>query len=109
MEEIRGNTVELDKPAGFVLPGVRNEGGDRPDRELAHRVVDARRGEYRVSRATFCSSPSKDGDICRFKTDTLPRPLTADCSTYGCIETNSSSCVGCILDENVLGNLNDKL
>lgn len=25
MEEIRGNTAELDKPAGFVLSGVRNE------------------------------------------------------------------------------------
>lgn len=36
MEEIRGNTVELDKPAGFVLSGVRNE-GDRHDRELASR------------------------------------------------------------------------
>lgn len=25
MEEIRGNTAELDKPAGFVLSGVRSE------------------------------------------------------------------------------------
>lgn len=25
MEEIRGNTAELDKPAGFVLSGVHNE------------------------------------------------------------------------------------
>lgn len=25
MEEIRGNTAELDKPAGFVLSGVRNK------------------------------------------------------------------------------------
>lgn len=26
MEEIRRKTAELDKPAGFVLSGVRNEG-----------------------------------------------------------------------------------
>lgn len=25
MEEIRGNTAELDKPAGFVLSGIRNK------------------------------------------------------------------------------------
>jgi len=37
MEEIRGNTAELDKPAGFVLSGVRNEG--ERDRGIAWSMV----------------------------------------------------------------------
>jgi len=39
MEEIRGNTVELDKPTGFVLSGVRNEDDKRGDCEIAWSMV----------------------------------------------------------------------
>jgi len=38
IEEIRGNTAELDKPAGFVLSGVRNE-DKRGDCEIAWSMV----------------------------------------------------------------------
>lgn len=41
MEEIRGNTAELDKPTGFVLSGVRNERG-----RTRHRVVDGHRPDH---------------------------------------------------------------
>lgn len=53
MEEIRGNTAELDKPAGFVLSGVRNEDKRR---RLWDRVVDGHRPSYRVSQQTFSCS-----------------------------------------------------
>lgn len=55
MEEIRGNTAELDKPAaaGFVLSGVRNE--DKRGR-LWDRVVVGHRPDYRVSQRTFSCS-----------------------------------------------------
>lgn len=38
MEEIRGNTAELDKPTGFVLSGVRNE-DKRGDCGIAWSIV----------------------------------------------------------------------
>lgn len=39
MEEIRGNTAELDKPAGFVLSGVRNENKRRRSAAIAWSMV----------------------------------------------------------------------
>lgn len=50
MEEIRRNTAELDKPAGFVLLRVRNEGKRRT--RTWHRVVDGHRPERCVFRRT---------------------------------------------------------
>lgn len=50
MEEIRRKTAELDKPAGFVLSGVRNEG--KHELRPRYRVVDGHRPDHRVSRRT---------------------------------------------------------
>jgi len=68
MEEIRGNTAELDKPAEFVLSGVRNA-------NRRHRVVGGRR---LARRPIACPAELPFGAFVRSPSRPIGRPLYAE-------------------------------
>lgn len=99
MEEIRRKTAELDKPAGFVLSGVRNEGKHEPG--PWYRVVDGHRPDYRVSQRTsrlfarsfvhsfvrlFVRSPGRGN-----RQSASPRQVLAPLTSVGSMGRNGSA------------------
>lgn len=91
MEEIRRKTAELDKPAGFVLSGVRNEG--KHELRPRYRVVDGHRPDHRVSRRTS-RSPARSlvrSPACGNRQSASPRQALAPLTSAGSMGRNGSA------------------